>query len=218
MSDSRNDPSRAAARRTQDGRPPIVVGLCGGIGAGKSAVAGVLSGYGAAVIDSDELNRQELESPEVIRMLAAWYGRCICGPDGRILRPVLGRIVFEDPEQRRRVESLLHPRVARRRGELMEQARRDAGVRLIVIDSPLLYETGLDEMCDVVLFVESPEEQRLQRVASARGWDAEELARREKTQQPLDSKSARADHIIVNNSGLDELRVRVEEFLSQLPG
>lgn len=196
----------------------IVVGLCGGIGAGKSAVAGVLSDCGAAVIDSDELNRQELESPEVIRTLAEWFGRRICGPDGRILRPVLARIVFEDPEQRQRVESLLHPRVARRRGELLAQARRDPGVRLIVIDSPLLYETGLDEMCDLVLFVESPMEQRVQRVASARGWDAEELVRREKSQKPLDSKSARADHIIVNNSGMDELRVQVEEFLSQLPG
>ena len=195
----------------------LVIGLAGGIGAGKSTVARLLADNGVAVIDSDRLNGEQLEEPEVIAELVGWYGPDIREPGGGVCREALARIVFDDsPGQRRRVERLLHPRIARRRQELIEIFQADPGVRAIVLDSPLLFETGLDRVCDRVIFVDAPAAQRARRLAASRGWSAQEVSRREKSQEPLDNKGARADYIVENKSGLDDLRSKVEKLLSEL--
>ena len=194
----------------------LVIGLAGGIGAGKSTVARFLADNGVAVIDSDRLNGEQLEEPEVIAELVGWYGPDIREPGGGVCREALARIVFDDPGQRRRVERLLHPRIARRRQELIESFQADPGIRAVALDSPLLFEAGLDRVCDLVIFVEAPAAQRADRLAATRGWSAEEVARREKSQEPLDSKGARADYIVENKSGLDDLRSKVEKLLSEL--
>ena len=194
----------------------MVIGLAGGIGAGKSTVARILGEHGAAVIVSDRLNHQELDSPEVIQTLVEWFGPGLLGADGEILRPALAEIVFSDPQHRARVEGLLHPRIDRRRRELIASYGRDPQIRLIVIDSPLLFETGLNESCDAVVFVEASIDDRRRRLAAERGWSAGDLRGREKLQKPLDSKRFDADHIVVNNSGLDDLRAEVERLLSKL--
>ncbi|MHC4092070.1 MAG: dephospho-CoA kinase [Planctomycetota bacterium] len=197
------------------GRGKIIIGLAGGIGAGKSTIARILRDNGAAVIDSDQLSHQELDEPEVIETLVGWFGERLRGPDGKIHRALLSEVVFDDARERALVEGLLHPRVARRRRELIVMHDRDPEVRAIVIDSPLLFETGLHELCDVVLFVEASAENRRRRVA-ARGWSDRELSRREKLQKPLDTKKSRADHILANNSGLDDLRADAEVLFCKL--
>jgi len=194
----------------------MVIGLAGGIGAGKSTVARILGEHGAAVIVSDRLNHQELDSPEVIQTLVEWFGPGLLGADGEILRPALAEIVFNDAQHRARVEGLLHPRIDRRRRELIAIYRRDPQIRLIVIDSPLLFETGLNELCDAVVFVEASPGDRRRRIAAERGWSEGDFRGREKLQKPLDSKRFDADHIVVNNSGLDDLRAEVERLLSKL--
>lgn len=194
----------------------LVIGLAGGIGSGKSTVARLLGEHGVRVIDSDRLNHEELATPPVIEKLVGWFGESVRASDGSIRREALARLVFDDPQARARVEGLLHPRIDRRRQVLIDEGNEDPSVRAIAIDSPLLYEAGLDAACDVVIFVDAPREQRERRVRAQRGWPAEELARREKLQKPLDSKRARADHTVVNDSGLDNLRHRVEELLSEL--
>lgn len=194
----------------------LVIGLTGGIGSGKSTVAGMLAEHGVAVIDSDRLNAEQLAQPDVVETLVSWFGENVRDPGGGIRRKAIARIVFDDADRRARLEGLLHPRIAARRSELLAKYRADPAVRAVAIDSPLLYEVGLDRLCDVVLFVDAPQSQRLQRVASARGWSADELARRENSQEAVDSKRAKADHIVTNNSGLDELRSKVEAILSDL--
>lgn len=194
----------------------LVIGLAGGIGAGKSTVARFLADNGVGVVDSDRLNGEQLEEPEVVAELARWYGPDIRKPGGGVCREVLARIVFDDPAQRRRVEGLLHPRIARRRQELIENFQADPRIRAVALDSPLLFETGLDRGCDLVIFVDAPAAQRARRLAATRGWSAEEVCRREKSQEPLDNKGARADYIVENKSGLDDLRSKVEKLLSEL--
>ena len=197
-------------------RGKLVIGLAGGIGCGKSTVARILADNGAGVIDSDRLNHKELEQAEVIKTLVRWFGPDVCDPDGNLRRDALAEIVFNDPRQRERVEGLLHPRIARRRRELIEAFEADPKIRAIVLDSPLLYEAGLDRLCDVVVYVEAAKAQRAARVAADRGWSPESWSQREKSQEPLDSKRAKADHIVVNNSGLDDLRSKVERLLTEL--
>lgn len=198
------------------GRPTLVLGLAGGIGSGKSTVARLLAEAGVAVIESDHLNRQELACPEVVAKIVEWFGESVRDEQGFVRREKLASIVFEDASARSRLEALLHPRIAARREVLIEQFMADPAIRAIALDSPLLLETGLDRRCDVVIFVEASDPDRCRRVQAERGWSPQQWQEREKLQEALDIKRSRADHIVTNNSGLDELRSQVKSLLSTL--
>jgi len=197
--------------RPCSGKP--VIGLAGGIGAGKSMVAALLAELGAAVVDSDAIARAILSDPGVAETLRNWWGDSVLDAQGRIDRRRVGDRVFTESSCRDRLEQLLHPLVAQERGRLIERYRADPAVRAIVIDSPLLFETGLDRACDVVWFVHAERLIRTERVTASRSWTPEELDRREKLQKPLDFKQAKADYSIVNNSGIDDLRPQVVRLL-----
>jgi dephospho-CoA kinase len=205
---------RATGGRATRKKP--VIGIAGGIGAGKTQVARLLEALGAAVIDSDELVHEELRDQEVVATLRQWWGDRILTPDGEVDRGAVGAVVFGDAAQLGRLERLLYPRVERRRRELMEAYTEDARVRAIVIDAPKLFEAGVDKVCDVVVFVDADQQTRQRRVADSRGWTEEELARRENLQNPLDLKRANADYVVTNNSGIEELRVQVQQVFSSL--
>jgi dephospho-CoA kinase len=193
-----------------------VIGIAGGIGSGKSAVARALGELGCGVIDADAIAREAMRRPDVIDTLRQWWGPRVLKPDGAVDRAVVGRIVFDAPDQRQRLEALIHPLVHAERHRLREAMRRDGAVRAIVEDAPLLYEAGIDRECDVVLFVDAPRALRLQRLQRSRGWDEAELARREKNQIALDIKRNRADHVLVNDAGEADLLDRVRRVLSEI--
>ncbi len=196
-------------------RDKPIIGLVGSIGAGKSTVASVLGSLGAGVIDSDREAHRELASPEVAATLADWWGEAVA-PGGRVDRAAVARIVFRDAAELRRLESLLYPRMARRRGEVIERWMADPTIRAVVLDSPKLYEAGLDRDCDAVICVDAPREVRLARLAAARGWNAAELDRRENSQISLDEKKKKADYIVSNNSSAEALPALVEKVLEDI--
>ena len=193
---------------------PPVIGLAGGIGAGKSHVAGVLCELGCLVFNADDAARAELDDPAVRDELVTWWGDDLLDESGRVNRAAVAAIVFRDPEQRRRLEALIHPRVERRRVERFAAA--PPGTPALVIDAPLLYEAELEALCDVVFFVDASRAVRLARVSATRGWDDDELTRRERSQMPLDSKRSLADHVIRNEGDDRELRDRLAALLAQL--
>ena len=207
-SDPRSEP--VSSRKRRHGTRPIIVGIAGGIGSGKSQVAKMLGELGAVVIDADAMAHAELDIAEVRQTLTNWWGPDIVGSDGKVDRKRIGAIVFNDPTQRMRLEGLIHPRIAQHRDEIIEQASADPKVRMIVMDAPLLYEVGLDRMCDSVIFVESDAARRAERSEKIRQWTPGELERREKSQMPLDIKRKKADHICSNNSDLPALRQEVK--------
>lgn len=199
-------PARARAR-------PVVIGLAGGIGAGKSRVARELERLGCLVIDSDAQARDALRREEVKRELVSWWGEGILDDQGHVDRSRVAKIVFQDPSERERLEELIHPLVKRSRAELIEAA----GDRpAIVIDAPLLFEAGVDAECDEVWFVDAPREARVERVRETRGWDENELARRESAQMPLDEKRRRSTRVIANAGPEAGLRRAVEQALDDL--
>jgi len=198
--------SRVRAKRIKP-----IIGLVGGIGAGKSSVARVLQSLGAAVIDSDRLAHDELADPEVIATLRGWWGDKVC-PSDEVDRKALASIVFSDPHELDRLEKLLYPRIHRRRERLVAGYNADPAVRAIVLDAPKLYEAGLGDYCDAVIFVAADWSVRVRRVAASRGWTEEELRRRENLQNSLDTKRANADHVVINHSSLDQLRIDVERI------
>lgn len=190
-----------------------VIGLVGGIGAGKSQVAGILESLGAAVIDSDRLAHEQYSRPAVIATLRGWWGDAVLRPDGSVDRRAVADIVFGNPGELAKLEGLLYPLINAERARLVSEFDEDDAIRAIVIDAPKLYEAGVDRHCDAVIFVDAPESVRLDRVARSRGWTRQELVRRESLQEPLDNKKARADYIIENRSGIEPLRTTVETTL-----
>ena len=193
-----------------------VVGLAGGIGSGKSSVARIMSELGAGVIESDRLGHLEINSPEVKQTITRWWGPGAINADGTVDRKKVASIVFGDASQRHRLETLLHPRIAIRRADKMSEFDGQPRIKMIVLDTPLLYEADLDLMCDAVVFVGADFELRKQRSEKSRHWPPGELARREKAQQSLDMKRARADYICENNSTLADLRKQVERIVNQI--
>jgi dephospho-CoA kinase len=196
-----------------NGSPPTI-GLAGGIGSGKSAVARILARAGCVVCDADRLARQALLEPEIRDTIVGWWGRGVLDEAGEIDRRAVAAIVFGRPEQRKRLESLVHPWVQARRKMLFEHAPADA--RALVIDAPLLFEAGLDAECHAVIFVDADRAQRTARVAQRRGWDERELAKREDSQLPLDDKRARSDYVISNNGDLQALAEQVHRILNEI--
>ena len=196
------------------GKP--IIGIAGGIGSGKSFVARLFGEMGCLVIDSDEQVRQAYQLPAVREALRRWWGDEAFTADGEINRSAIARRIFSDPAERARLEGLLHPLVARMRDERMAEAASDAQVVAFVWDTPLLFETGLHERCDALVFVEAPAEVRLERVRRARGWDAAELARRENLQCPLDTKREISDYRVTNTADADDVRGQVRLTLSRI--
>jgi dephospho-CoA kinase len=163
-----------------------VLGLTGGIGAGKSTVAEFLAKMGCVISNSDAEGRAALREPVIRDTLVSWWGEAVLDDAGEIDRRAVAEIVFRDTEQRRRLEALTHPWIRARRDEQFAAAPPDTPA--LVIDAPLLIEAGLDRECDAVLFVDAPYELRLERLRRHRGWDESELKAREESQLPLDDK------------------------------
>lgn len=188
----------------------IVVGLTGGLAAGKSTVGEMLAARGARVIDADAVGHDVLDGPARSAVLAA-FGDDMTTPQGGIDRRRLAALVFSDPRARSRLESITHPlifeEIRRRIAEL------PPGTQVAVVEAPLLVEAlqaapgALD--LDALVVVAGAEGIRLQR-AMARGMDREEAARRIGAQADDAERLAAATHVVENDGDLDELEQRVE--------
>jgi len=199
-------------------RRPIVVGLLGGIASGKSSVAAILGELGAAILDADAIARRQFELPEVRAALVRRFGPAVA-PAGVIDRAVLARATFGDPEALADLEQLIHPRVRSEIESRLQRLLASNEVPAVVLDVPLLLETSpLSARCDLLLYVESPAAERRRRGVELRGWDGEELARREAHQVDPDEKRRRADVVLRNDGSLAELRDRVVSWLGGAGG
>lgn len=176
----------------------IVLGLTGGIASGKSFVAGLLAERGAVVLDADRHAHAVLAEPTVVAQLVERWGAVVLEDEGTVRRSEIARRVFGEGEaataERRFLESLVHPRVRERLSAELAKAAT-AGSPAAVLDIPLLLEAGWADQCDAVLYIDTTEETRQKRAAE-RGWDAQELARREAAQTPLAEKREGADAVI----------------------
>ena len=191
-----------------------VIGLAGGIGAGKSEAAKALSALGCVVADADKLAKAALDAPDIVDQLVSWWGPELLDDQGLVDRARLASIVFEQDDAMERLEGLVHPHVEAQRQAIFDAAA--VGTRALVIDAPLLFEVGLDEQCDIVVFIDASRQTRLQRVAEHRGWDAMELDRREVRQLALDTKRSRADHVLVNEGDPESLAASLAAILDTL--
>jgi dephospho-CoA kinase len=193
----------------------LLVGLTGGIGSGKSTVARLLERLGASVIDADQLARDAVAkgTPGFEAVVRA-FGEEIVGPDGDLDRRALAAIIFADPERKSVLESIVHPEVARRFGEQVDELRGTD--RVVVYVSPLLVELGLAPAFDVVIVVTASPHLRISRVASGRDLSPEDVRGR-MASQATDEQRMEVAHILVDNDGsLAELEPQVDRIWSDL--
>lgn len=194
-------------------RRPVVVGITGGIAAGKSAVSAAFSAHGLVHIDADRLAREVTERPDVLAEIAAELGADLLTADGKLDRPKTAARVFADPAARQKLENLTHPRV--RAATLAAIAAAKAAGDPVLLDVPLLLERGLVEQCDFVVFVHANDATRRAR-AAARGWPEGDLERRERAQMDLAQKRALADFVVDNDGALDATRCQVADLLRRI--
>jgi dephospho-CoA kinase len=192
--------------------PKPVIGLAGGIASGKSTIARIFESLGAGLIDSDAMNHEVLQREDVRLEIQSWWGQDTYDGQGACQRGRLAKIIFDDPDQRRKLEQLVHPLIEDLRVQTMEQYNRDERIGAIVIDSPLLFEANLDALCDVIVFSDVDNATRIDRACRSRGWSQEELRRRENIQISLDTKRQRSDYLLGNNSDIHSLRLQVERI------
>lgn len=194
------------------GKP--IIGILGGIGSGKSTIAAMFGDLGCKVIQSDQQVRDAYADPQIRQTIRGWWGQEAFDAAGQINREWIALKIFDDGAERKRLEQLLHPWVAAARDRAMAAAVDDAQVLAFVWDTPLLIEAGWDRQCDVLVFVKAPFEQRLGRVRQNRGWDEDQLRKRENLQTPLDKKEKISDYVISNTADLEFARGQVRQVLS----
>jgi dephospho-CoA kinase len=190
------------------------VGLTGGIGAGKSEVSARLAAQGAVVIDADAIAREVVEpGTEGLAKVVEAFGRGVLLPDGTLDRPRLGEIVFADPELRGRLNAIVHPRVGARMAELERAAGPGA---IVVLDVPLIAESGRTDDYDLVVVVDAPPRVQVDRLVRRRGMTREQARARMEAQASREQRLAIADIVIDNSGSLAELDRQVGDLWAEL--
>lgn len=192
-----------------------VVGLTGGMGSGKSTVSDLLEERGAFVVNADLIAREVVEPGEpALDELAAHFGDDILLPDGRLDRPALAARAFQDEEAHQALNRITHPRIAqrmmRRLRDLAAMSRINGHQRIVVVDHPLLIETGDAYRFPAVVVVTAPEEVRIERLQKGRKIDPDDARARMATQVSDDQRRAVATHVIDNSGGLEALKGQVD--------
>ncbi len=196
----------------------LIVGLTGGIGAGKTSVAACLAGHGATVIDVDALGREVLEpNGRAAPSVAAEFGDSILAADGQIDRVALARTVFGRPDELSRLTAISHPAI---NAELVERIDRVTPDAIVILDMAILVESNLGRgdpahSYRMVVTVEAPLEVRVAR-AVARGMREDEIRRRIASQATDEERRRVADFVIANDGNAEQLAQRVDAVWAEL--
>jgi dephospho-CoA kinase len=175
----------------------ILIGLTGGVATGKSTVAQMFKQCGAVVIDADALAREAVQPDKPAwRDIVRTFGKAVLNPDRTINRQTLGSIVFRYPEKRRRLERIIHPRVAREQQRLTREAARKDPTAVVLYDVPLLFEAGIDRRVDKIIVVTADQNTQIARLMKRNGLSRAEALRRIKSQMPLNQKRRHADYLL----------------------
>jgi dephospho-CoA kinase len=187
---------------------PIIIGLTGNIGSGKSTVAAFLREMGYPVLDADLLaeRARELKKAE----LKALFPKAFLGEE--LDRRRLAQLVFSDPQRLRALEELIHPEVRR----LLEEELSRLEAPLVFVEIPLLFEKGWEGRLQGTILVAAPLEERLKRAMARSGLSREEVLARERAQMPEEEKRRRATWVLENRGSLEDLRAQVQALLGEI--
>lgn len=193
----------------------LVIGLTGSIATGKSTVSLMFDDFGIPVIDADKVARQVVEPGEkAYNDIVHTFGEHIVKEDNTLDRQKLGSIVFADEEKRKKLNSIIHPEIRKKilhdRDQLVKQ-----GVRSVVLDIPLLYESKLTHYVDKVIVVSVDAKVQLERLMARNNFTEEEARQRISSQMPVKEKAKLADAVIDNNGTKTETYEQLEKLLKE---
>ncbi|WP_274387563.1 dephospho-CoA kinase [Salsipaludibacter albus] len=195
----------------------MLVGLTGGIGSGKSTVAGMLAEAGMVVIDADAIAREVVEPGEpALAAIAERFGDTVIDDGGGLDRAALAAIVFRDDDERAALEAITHPAI---RAEVSRRHRaataRDPEA-IVVLDHPLLVETDQVDSVDALVVVLAPARQRRDRLVTHRGMDPDDVDARMASQVDDATRRAAATHVLDNSGSRDDLAGQVADLVTDL--
>ena len=194
----------------------LVLGVTGNIASGKSTVAKELARRGAAVLDADQLAREVVESgSSVLKKLVKLFGTEILHPDGNLDRDRLGQMVFADVKVRAMLNQIMHPEIAKKSVERLQNLRSNPDLPLIVYEAPLLFEVGAESRVDKVLVVKIDPEEQLKRLMVRDRLSEEKAQQRIAAQMPQQQKLERADYIIDNSGSVAETLEQIDALWAQ---
>ncbi|MDR1480755.1 MAG: dephospho-CoA kinase [Planctomycetaceae bacterium] len=192
----------------------MILGLVGGIGCGKSLAAGEFVGLGAGLIDADEIGHELLYDSAVAERIRSYFGESVFVEAGGVCvvnRAELAGVVFKQNEQGvaglKYLNSILHPQIAEKINQKIQYLSQN-NYNIIILDAPLLIETGFDRIVDKIIFVDATRENRVARILK-RNWTEGDLNLREASQLPIEKKRQLADFIIHNNKTIKDTQKQI---------
>jgi dephospho-CoA kinase len=192
---------------------PLLIGLTGNIGTGKSTVAKTLAGLGAETIDADQAAHEVMRAGTPTHaQIVEGFGAEVLAPDGEVDRAQLGAIVFEDPAALARLEAIVHPATL----EAIGRCVAAASAAVVVVEAIKLIEAGMAESCDSVWVTTCRSEQQIQRIMEGRGLSRGEARQRMEAQPPQEEKAACADVVIDTSGSLSQTRAQVQAAWERL--
>ena len=193
-----------------------VVGITGGIGCGKSMAAAYLAELGAIHIDADGISRAlTARDGAALEQIRRIFGDSVFSEDGSLNRRALGDLVFSDPAAKRALEGVIHPLVQRIAMDKIEESGKN-GARVAVLNVPLLFETGMDVLCDETWTLTAPEDVQLARVMERDGLTREQAISRIESQMAMEDRNARATRVINSDRPIEKTRLELNQLYQQL--
>ncbi|MFQ6618010.1 MAG: dephospho-CoA kinase [Fidelibacterota bacterium] len=193
----------------------LLLGVTGGIGSGKTEVCKIFKKLGAKILDADEIAKNIIDgNPEVKEQIVDYFGKDILNKEGTINKKVLAAKAFSDEESIDVLNSIVHPFVLDELDRWVSELSKEYD--LIIIDAPLIFESGLDKKLDYTITVQTSLKKRLDRVLKTGKFSREEIMQRMEYQMSEEQKAELADFVINNNSTLEQLENRVKEIYNKL--
>lgn len=194
----------------------LVIGLTGGSGTGKGCVCSIFEEYGIPSIDTDKTSRLVCDvGKPCLSELVKLFGSSILNDDGSLNRPALASIAFSDTEKHKLLNKTTHFYILNEVRSWLELQKSDGKIAAIV-DAPLLYESGFDTECDLVIAVTAPIDTRIQRILSRDGITLEQAELRLSKQHPDLFYTKKADYVISNGGSLDDLKKQIDAVFNDL--
>jgi dephospho-CoA kinase len=192
------------------------VGLTGNIGTGKTTVAWMFEEQGAKLLNADAIAHEAIAPHTAVwKQLFDRYGKKIMIEGGVIERKTLARIIFSDENERKFVESVIHPKVHEELTKRIADSKRN-GTQLLIVEVPLLFETRWDKEMDSIIVVSCDLELQVKRCQEKFGLTREEVLQRIKAQRPIEQKIAKADYVVDNSGSMNETFIQVRRIYSSL--
>ncbi|WP_321389091.1 dephospho-CoA kinase [uncultured Desulfuromusa sp.] len=195
----------------------LILGITGNIASGKSTVSKELARRGAVIVDADQLAREVVESgSSALKKIVDVFGSEVLKNDGRLDRDKLGQMVFADVKVRAMLNRIVHPEIAKKSTERLQELKQREGVSLIVYEAPLLFEVGAEARVDKVLVVKIDPVEQLKRLQVRDGLSEAAAKERMAAQMPQQQKISRADYVIDNSGSVEETIHQVDSLWPRL--